>query len=102
MCQIQNMNRISYYQIDFWINEVSSLCILVLMSRCKAFLGERAKLDIFSERLMEKKEVKSSPTVTGKEKEESGTGTLRPAENFEESLSESLMPIPRERPLRKP
>ena len=57
MYQIQNMSRICYYQIDFWINEVSSLCILVLMSHCKAFLGERVKLDIFSERLMEKKEV---------------------------------------------
>ena len=96
------MNRVCYYQIDFWINEVSSLCILVLMSCCKAFLGERAKLNISPERLMEKKEVKSSPTVTGKEREESGTGTLRLAENFEDSLSESLMPIPRERPLRKP
>ena len=100
--QTWNMNRICYYQIDFWINEVSSLCILVLMSRCKVFLGERAKLNISPERLMEKKEVKSSPIVTGKERGESGTGTLRLAENFEDSLSESLMPIPWDRPLRKP
>ena len=100
--QTRNMNRICYYQIDFWINEVSSLCILVLMSRCKAFLGERAKLNISPERLVEKKEVKISHTVTGKERGESGTGTLRLAENFEDSLSESLMPIPRDRPLRKP